>query len=170
MRERFRRRDKTIFFFMILLIAILLLGIGYAVLQEVFFKEEETIPTTNYDIAFINYKTKGSGTINARIDTPKKASFSVSNLEGYGDTSTIEYTIKNKEEFPLQLDITKSNITNQSYFSLTSNIDSLNHTTIKPNEEKTLIITIKVTQVSTEKEDIKANANISISANKIKEK
>ena len=168
MRDRFRRRDKTIFFFLILLIAILLLGIGYAILQDVFssWSSEET-SSTNYNIYFVNSSSTGSGTINTHIDSlnPRKASFSIKDLVGYNDTANLEYTIRNEEEKDLDLDIIISNISNQSYFSIESNIDNLNKVTIKPKEEKKLIIKVKVIKVYTGKDEkIDATANITIRA------
>lgn len=169
MRDRFRRRDKTIFFFLILLIAILLLGIGYAILQDVFssWNKEKEVSSTNYNIYFVNSTYSGSGTISTHIDSlnPRKASFDVKDLVGYNDTATIEYTIRNEEDKDLDLDIILSNISNQSYFSIESNIDDLNKVTIKPNEEKKLIIKVKVTKVYTGKEEtIDAKASVTIRA------
>lgn len=169
MRDRFRNRDKTVFFFLILLIAILLLGIGYAILQDVFssWNNETEISTTNYKIYFVKSSSSGAGTHKTSIDpsNPAKASFSVKDLVGYNDTVTFEYTIRNEEDQNLDLDIVMSNISNQSYFSMESNIDELNKTTIKPKEEKKLIIKVKVTKVYTGKEEtIDATANIVIRA------
>ena len=172
MRDRFRSKDKTVFLFMIILIVILLLGIGYAIIQtfsSIDFKEEET---GKANIVFTDYKTYGDGDISANIDSnnPSKGSFSISNLIGYGDTSTIEYTIENQEEVPLKLEIIKSNLTNNSYFTLESNIDQLNKTTIQPHEKKTLIIHVKVVKVYIDEENktINTKANILIKAKPVK--
>ena len=169
MRDRFRNRDKTVFFFLILLIAILLLGIGYAILQDVFssWNNETEISTTNYKIYFVKSSSSGAGIHETSIDSsnPAKASFSVKDLVGYNDTVTFEYTIRNEEDQDLDLDIVLSNISNQSHFSIESNINELNKTTIKPKEEKKLMIKVKVTKVYTGKEEtIDATANIVIRA------
>ena len=169
MRDRFRRRDKTIFFFLILLIAILLLGIGYAILQDVFgvLDTKEVESSTNYNIHFVSSSSSGAGTIKTSIDSinPAKASFTIKDLVGYNDTATLEYTIRNDDEKNLDLDIIMSNISNQSYFSIESNIDELNKVTIKPKEEKKLIIKVKVTKVYTgSNETVDATAKITLRA------
>ena len=174
MRDRFRSRDKTIFFFMILLIVILLLGIGYAFLNNRLSsneEEEENTISANYDISFVDASSSGSGNSEAKIDNinPSRASFVVKDLVGYGDTANLEYTIKNEEGIPLQLDIIMTNITNESYFSIESNIEELNKTIINPQEEKTLNITVKVSKVYTgENETIDAKASIIVRAKKLK--
>ena len=171
MRDRFRSRDKTVFFFMIILVAILLLGIGYAFVKT-FSHSEKKEEKESFNVVFTDYKTSGSGDINASIDLihPEKAYFSISNLKGYGDTSIIEYTMENKEEEPLRLEIRKSKLSNNTYFTIESNIEELNQTVIQPKEKKILRIKVKVVKVYIDEENktIDAKANIAIQAKRIK--
>ncbi len=170
MRNRFRKRDKTIFFFMIILIVILLLGIGYAIVQVTLSLtgSASVLPLTDIDVYFSNSSSSGDGQIQTEIDSVDKtqASFTITDLVGYGDTAYLEYTIQNDSSVPVNLEITSSTLTNDTYFSMESNMNDLNKITLAAGESEILHIQVKVIKVyvGSEGSTIDANASITVHA------
>jgi len=149
---KYRKKNKHIFFLMIILVATLFLSIGYALTNNpINILGTATVKQTpmDIDVYFSNYSTSGSGTITAAINgsNNKIATFNVSGLVGYGDTATINYTIINNGTVDANLNISASTINDSEYFNLESNINNLNNTTIRAGETKTLTLKVKVIKV-----------------------
>ena len=118
----------------IMLVAVLLLGIGYAALTDTLditgsadvnqSAAEEAFNEDIYFSAAVANETGNTASVNA--DNNDKASFTAATLKGKGDKVTFTFTIKNDGDVDAtvtpKLNATLGN-TNPEYFSLTSDWD-----------------------------------------------
>lgn len=84
-----------------LLALVLVLGVGYAVVNSVTLNINGTAGTlsdaTDIAVAFDGVESKNETYVTAATATEKTATFTVDNLSRVGDTATIVYKIKNSE-------------------------------------------------------------------------
>ena len=154
----------------VVLLAIILVAVGYATITNVTLNIKGTTKTeanqSNFVIEFIGEPTTGGkGTTTATVNSSKKTegTVEVSGLTAKGDTATATYTVKNRSE-DLSADLTaEATSSNQSYFET---ICTLDKTTLKAQEETTLIVTIKLlkTPIDETKEDLTSKIGVSITA------
>ena len=154
----------------ILLLAIILVAIGYATITNVTLNINGTTKTeanqSNFVVEFIGEPTTGGkGTTTATVNSSKKTegTVEVSGLTAKGDTATATYTVKNQSE-DLSADLTaEATSSNQSYFET---ICTLDKTILKAQEETTLIVTIKLlkTPIDETKENLTSQIGVSITA------
>ena len=154
----------------VVLLAIILVAVGYATITNVTLNIKGTTKTeanqSNFVIEFIGEPTTGGkGTTTATVNSSKKTegTVEVSGLTAKGDTATVTYTVKNQSE-DLSADLTaEATSSNQSYFET---ICTLDKTTLKAQEETTLIVTIKLlkTPIDETKEDLTSKIGVSITA------
>ena len=154
----------------VVLLAIILVAVGYATITNVTLNIKGTTKTeanqSNFVIEFIGEPTTGGkGTTTATVNSSKKTegTVEVSGLTAKGDTATVTYTVKNQSE-DLSADLTaEATSSNQSYFET---ICTLDKTTLKAQEETTLIVTIKLlkTPIDETKENLTSQIGVSITA------
>ena len=154
----------------VVLLAIILVAVGYATITNVTLNIKGTTKTeanqSNFVIEFIGEPTTGGkGTTTATVNSSKKTegTVEVSGLTAKGDTATATYTVKNQSE-DLSADLTaEATSSNQSYFET---ICTLDKTTLKAQEETTLIVTIKLlkTPIDETKENLTSQIGVSITA------
>ena len=113
-----------------ILIAILILGIGYAVITDVTVKVSGagTISANqnNFRVKFTGTPTTtGIGTINATIEDDLQAKLTVTGLTKMGDTATAIYEIANESpELGADLVAELKENTNSEYFKITYSLQS----------------------------------------------
>ena len=154
----------------IVLLAIILVAVGYAAITNVTLNINGTAKSeasqANFVVEFTGTPTTGGkGTTTATINASKKTegTIEVSGLSAKGDIATATYTIKNQSQ-DLSSDLTaEATSSNSDYFEVISKLDK---TTLKAGEETSLTITIKLlkTPIDETKEDLKSNIGVSITA------
>ena len=154
----------------ILLLAIILVAVGYAAITNVTLNINGTAKSgtsqSNFVVEFIGTPTTGGkGTTTATINASKKTegTVEVSGLTAKGDTATATYTVKNQSQ-DLSADLTaEATSSNEKYFETICTVEK---TTLKAQEETTLTVTIKLlkTPIDETKEDLTSNIGVSITA------
>ena len=143
-----------------LLVAVMLLGVGYAALTDVLditgsadvnqSAAEEAFNDDIYFSAAVANQTGNTASVNG--DNNDKASFTAKTLKGKGDKVTFTFTIQNDGDVDATvtptLNATLGN-TNPAYFSITSDWSGTAKT-LKAGESLTYTVTVELLQTPTE--------------------
>ena len=140
-----------------LLVAVMLLGIGYAALTDVLditgsadinqSAAEEAFNEDIYFSAAVANETGNTASINA--DNDDKASFTANTLKGKGDQATFTYTIKNDGDLDASITPSISSNTNPAYFAISSDWDG-DTKTLAAGGTITYTVTIELIETPTE--------------------
>lgn len=151
------------------LIAILAIGIGYAVVSAIPLEIKGTgTVASNPDgfvVRFSGVASKtGEGTLNAGITDDTHATISVSNMTESGQKATFVYTVLNASEemnYAANLTTPTVEVEKSEYFDVTAVVD--NPTKIKQNETTTVtvVVTAKKTPVG---DDVTSDITITLNA------
>lgn len=151
------------------LIAILAIGIGYAVVSAIPLEIKGTgTVASNPDgfvVKFEDVASKtGDGTLNAGITDDTHATISVSGLTESGQKATFVYTVLNASEemnYAANLTTPTVEVEKSEYFDVTAVVD--NPTKIKQNETTTVtvVVTAKKTPVG---DDVTSNITVTLNA------
>ena len=154
----------------ILLVAILLVAVGYAAITKVGLKIDGTAKSEgnpdNFKVELIGEpQTSGDGTTTATINTADKTqgTMNVSGLNAKGQTAIATYTVKNQST-DLSADLTaKATSTNDEYFEVQCSLDK---TTLKAQEETTMTVKVKLlkTPIDETKENLSTEIGVNIDA------
>ncbi len=154
----------------ILLVAILLVAVGYAAITKVGLNIDGTAKSEgnpdNFKVELIGEpQTSGDGTTTATINTADKTqgTMNVSGLNAKGQTAIATYTVKNQST-DLSADLTaKATSTNDEYFEVQC---SLEKTTLKTGEETTMTVKVKLlkTPIDETKENLLTEIGVNIDA------
>ena len=154
----------------ILLVAILLVAVGYAAITNVTLNIDGTAKSEgnpdNFKVELIGEpQTSGDGTTTATINTADKTqgTMNVSGLNAKGQTAIATYTVKNQSA-DLSADLTaKATSTNDEYFEVQC---SLEKTTLKAQEETTMTVKVKLlkTPIDETKENLSTEIGVNIDA------
>ena len=129
-----------------ILIAILILGIGYAAISDIVLKVNGTGSITatdaNFDVKFTGTPTtSGDGTISATIESDLQARLTVTGLTKKDDEATAVYTIlNNSPELTANLVASLEENTNSTYFDVTY---TLGASSIAAGNTTTLTVKVK---------------------------
>ena len=154
----------------VILIAILLVAIGYAAITNVELNISGTAKSKaeqeNFVVELIGEpQTSGDGTTIATIDDTDKTqgTMEVTGLSAKGETAIATYTVKNKSA-DLSADLTaEATSSNEEYFEVQC---SLEKTTLKAEEETTMIVRVKLlkTPIDESKEKLSTTIGVNINA------
>ena len=154
----------------ILLVAILLVAVGYAAITKVGLNIDGTAKSEgnpdNFKVELIGEpQTSGDGTTTATINTADKTqgTMNVSGLNAKGQTAIATYTVKNQST-DLSADLTaKATSTNDEYFEVQCSLDK---TTLKAGEETTMTVKVKLlkTPIDETKENLSTEIGVNIDA------
>ena len=154
----------------ILLVAILLVAVGYAAITKVGLNIDGTAKSEgnpdNFKVELIGEpQTSGDGTTTATINTADKTqgTMNVSGLNAKGQTAIATYTVKN-QSVDLSADLTaKATSTNDEYFEVQCSLDK---TTLKAQEETTMTVKVKLlkTPIDETKENLSTEIGVNIDA------
>ena len=154
----------------ILLVAILLVAVGYAAITNVTLNIDGTAKSEgnpdNFKVELVGEpQTSGDGTTTATINTADKTqgTMNVSGLNAKGQTAIATYTVKNQST-DLSADLTaKATSTNDEYFEVQC---SLEKTTLKAGEETTMTVKVKLlkTPIDETKENLSTEIGVNIDA------
>ena len=152
-------KKKKSMIFLALLVAVFVLGVGYAAVSGVnlTLNGSAATETKDLDVAFngtTSQNANGTGaTVTPTVEIPsgahgtKQANLEVTGLKAVGDTVTATYTIENFET-DLSADITTSSITvgKSEFFEVTTNIDDSTGTPTRVAAGATtnLVVTVRV--------------------------
>ena len=154
----------------ILLVAIVLVAVGYAAITNVTLNIKGTAKSEgnpdNFKVELIGEpQTSGDGTTTATIDNQDKTqgTMNVSGLNAKGQTAIATYTVKNQSA-DLSADLTaKATSTNDEYFEVQCSLDK---TTLKAGEETTMTVKVKLlkTPIDETKENLLTEIGVNIDA------
>ena len=154
----------------ILLVAILLVAVGYAAITNVTLNIKGTAKSEgnpdNFKVELIGEpQTSGDGTTTATIDNQDKTqgTMNVSGLNAKGQTAIATYTVKN-QSVDLSADLTaKATSTNDEYFEVQCSLDK---TTLKAQEETTMTVKVKLlkTPIDETKENLSTEIGVNVDA------
>ena len=154
----------------ILLLAIVLVAVGYAAITKVGLNIDGTAKSEgnpdNFKVELIGEpQTSGDGTTTATINTADKTqgTMNVSGLNAKGQTAIATYTVKNQSA-DLSADLTaKATSTNDEYFEVQCSLDK---TTLKAQEETTMTVKVKLlkTPIDETKENLSTEIGINVDA------
>ena len=154
----------------ILLVAILLVAVGYAAITKVGLNIDGTAKSEanpdNFKVELIGEpQTSGDGTTTATIDNQDKTqgTMNVSGLNAKGQTAIATYTVKNQST-DLSADLTaKATSTNDEYFEVQCSLDK---TTLKAQEQTTMTVKVKLlkTPIDETKENLSTEIGVNIDA------
>ena len=154
----------------ILLVAIVLVAIGYAAITNVTLNIDGTAKSEgnpdNFKVELVGEpQTSGDGTTTATINTADKTqgTMNVSGLNAKGQTAIATYTVKN-QSVDLSADLTaKATSTNDEYFEVQCSLDK---TTLKAQEQTTMTVKVKLlkTPIDETKENLSTEIGVNIDA------
>lgn len=163
-------KNKRIFILVALLIAVLLLGIGYAIMSNnvltISGSATATLNDSNFNVKFTGEPTTGGkGTTTAEIDasdaTGRKATIAVTGLTAKGDTATATYTITNASaDLTANLSAEVTANSNAEYFKVTP---TLADTSITHGTDTTLTLTVELIKTPVT-DDISSNITVTLTA------
>ena len=164
-------KNKKTILGLVLLIAILLLGVGYASISGLTLKIGGTAGATgNTDNFIVKFTEANAGDkctkaeISATDTNSRTATMEVSGLATEGDTATATFTVKNESpdvNAVLKVDAKEMTGTDASYFTVDATIAD-NGTSMAPNDTRTVTVTVKLNK--TVVEDKTATINVTLSA------
>ncbi len=164
------RRANNKIIGVIVLLAIVLVAVGYAAITNVTLNIKGTAKSEgnpdNFKVELIGEpQTSGDGTTTATINTADKTqgTMNVSGLNAKGQTAIATYTVKNQST-DLSADLTAKAIsTNDEYFEVQC---SLEKTTLKAQEQTTMTVKVKLlkTPIDETKENLSTEIGVNINA------
>ena len=171
-------RNKKSFFGMALFVAVLLLGVGYAVVSsnELFLKGTVTTKTSTMNVVYDTDTTVTTDktdvavaddvTVSADYADSENATLTVTGLSKIGDKVSATYTIKNNETDLDTLVTVKTNSLSDGeneYFKVTTDIDAAGKTIAKSASD-TVTVYVELIKVPIEDKDCEAAINITFDA------
>ena len=164
------RRANNKIIGVIVLLAIVLVAVGYAAITNVTLNIDGTAKSEanpdNFKVELIGEpQTSGDGTTTATINTADKTqgTMNVSGLNAKGQTAIATYTVKN-QSVDLSADLTaKATSTNDEYFEVQCSLDK---TTLKAQEQTTMTVKVKLlkTPIDETKENLLTEIGVNIDA------
>lgn len=152
-------KNKKLIVGLIFLIAVLVIGIGYAAINNIELKVGGTTNATtaqgNFQVAFTEVKNvSDSSKVEASIDESDKltAVMNVSGLTAKGDTVTATYEIKNTSpDLSAELTAAVTKNTNSTYFQVTQSM--ADPITIAKDKTTTVTVTVELVKTPITAED-----------------
>lgn len=172
-------KQKTTFVTIILVIALLCLGIAYAVITGVNLEITGQVAATaaegKIDVKFTDaQKGAGSnGTVTAEVNSsdPLKATFDVSGLTTQGETATMIYTIENQStDIAATLTKNEPTWTNKDWYNVTCTLSGTDLAknsadTTADTQTATVTVTLLKTPVTAEDANAAKDTTVSITIN-----
>ena len=157
-----------------LLIAVMLLGVGYAALTDVLditgsadVNQSAAEESFNEDIHFTAAVANEAGnTASVNADNNDKASFTANTLKGKGDKATFTFTITNAGDVDAVITPAISSNTNSTYFKITSDwmVEGVSTAKDLPANTAELTYTVTVELLQTPTETISGSFVIELTA------
>lgn len=156
------------------LIAILAIGIGYAVISAIPLEIKGTgTIASNPDGFVVKFKDvaskTGDGTLNASITDDTHATISVSGLTESGQKATFVYTVVNASEvenYSANLTTPTVEVEKSDYFDVTAVVD--NPITIKQNETTTITVVVTAKKIPVG-DDVTSDITVTLNAEAVEE-
>lgn len=150
-------KNRKIVIVAFLLVAMMLLGVGYAALTDVLditgsadVNQSAAEAEFDLDIYFTDAEANDAGnTASVNADNNDKASFTAKNLAEKNDTATFTFTITNQSDLDAVVTPSISSNTKEDYFALSSDWAGQPQT-LASGETKTYTVTVELTATPTE--------------------
>lgn len=149
-------RKKKSFATLALLVAVLILGVGYAINSlDLNVNGDVTITPddSNFAVKFTDSAVEGTGNTTAITDD-HNATLSVKSLKTVGDTVTATYTITNESKAGINAELTGLTVTPTTGDTATGFYEATakfgGSTAIAPDGTETLTVTVKLVKAPTE--------------------
>ena len=132
---------------LILLVAVLMLGIGYAAMSNITLNitgsASAIVEDENFKVAFIGTPEVSSSDVTATITDDHNATLNVTGLSAKGDKATATYTIENSSE-DLSASVAIPTITNsnEDYFTVTTDMAAAK--TLTAGQSTTVTVTVEL--------------------------
>ena len=169
-KEKYMRRANNKIIGGILMLAIVLVAVGYAAITNIGLNingiAKSKANQENFIVEMIGEpQTSGDGTTTATIDANDKTqgTMEVSGLSAKGETAIGTYIVKNKSQ-DLSADLTaEATSTNEEYFEVQCSLDK---TTLKAQEQTTMTVKVKLlkTPIDETKENLSTEIGVNIDA------
>ena len=162
------KRKKT-YVGLILLIAVLMLGIGYAAMSNITLNitgsASAVVKDENFSVLFVGTPEVSSDDVTAKIIDDHNATLNVTGLSAKGDKATVTYTVKNASE-DLSASVAVPNISNSNseYFSVTTDMNA--EKTLVAGNNTTVTVTVQLIKTPVDADET-ANINISLVASPV---
>lgn len=166
-------KKRKSFVSLALLVAVLILGVGYAI-NSIDLKVNGDVSISaddsNFTVEFTEATVTGDGNT-ATIGDKTTATLDVKSLKTVGDTITATYTITNKSKAGVSASLTEPTVayteggTANGYYEATAALGTTN--AIAPNGTTTLTVTVKL--VKAPLDDVTGKFTVSFKANPVAE-
>ena len=170
-------KKKKSFVALALVVAVLVLGVGYA-LNTIDLKVNGDITVSpddsNFDVNFTDASITTAGTLTGKTDTADKgngktATLSVKTLKTVGEKVVAEYTITNNSKAGINATLSNPTATQtddaaKGYYTVTATLVDTNP--IAPNETKKLTVTVEL--VKAPLEEVTGNFTVAFNASATK--
>lgn len=170
-------KSKKTILGIVLLIAILLLGIGYAAISGITLKIGGTADATaNTDNFIVKFTSATAGTnctlaeISSSDTTGRTATMNVSGLKSAEDTATATFVVTNESpDLNAVLAVTTETMTGDAadYFDVKATIAD-NTTSVEPNGTRTVTVTVTLKQTIIEDKTATINVELTATPEEIK--
>lgn len=154
---------------LVLLVAVLMLGIGYAAMSNITLNitgsASAVVDDENFKVLFVGTPEVSSSDVTATITDDHNATLNVTGLNAKGDKATVTYTVKNASE-DLSASIAVPNISNSNseYFTVTTDMNT--QKTLVAGDNTTITVTVELIKTPVDA-DQTANINISLVASPV---
>ena len=150
----------------VLIVAVLLLGIGYAISnQELFVSGNATANAGDFLVKFddtVAVATSGDGTSSGTITDATTATISVDELSKVNEEAVVTYTVKNAStDLSANLTAEVTTNSNQTYFTVTSELADY---TIAAGDSTTLTVKVKLVKAALEAQSANITVKLTASA------
>lgn len=160
-------KKKKSFVTLALIVAVLILGVGYAIsnVDLTVNGDVKVSPNNNnFKVLFTAANITGTGNT-ATVGTGTEATLHVETLESVGDTVTATYTITNQSQAGINASLSNPTVTYtedaaKGYYEITAVLADT--TAIVPNGTKTLTVTVKLVKAPVE--EITGNFKVNFTA------
>lgn len=160
-------KNKKTFIVLAVLIAVLMLGIGYAAVSNIALKIDGSATASpnadNFVVKFTDAQVGDSATTTATVGDGKTATLTVTGLTAKGDTAEATYTVSNLSA-DLLADLTDDVITNDNteYFEVTTEFEP---TTLAAKTGTTTIkVVVELIKTPIGDADVTANIDVDFTA------
>ena len=162
---------------LIVVVAVLVLGIGYAVVSSVDLKITGTAATETKDLDVVisaadpSDNTKDTfGTVSTPVD--KNATITIKNMTGLSDTRTVTYTVSNREsDLDAKVYVNAASdivVSKSEFFNVETSITgSANAITVPAGGTNTFTVTTKLIKLPIQESDSTTDITITIKADPV---
>ena len=159
-------RNRKTFIGIVLLIAVLLIGIGYAAITSnltISGTAKANASDANFSVVFTGeIKDKSEGVTASATENTTSAIMNVEGLTTKGDAKSATFTVQNtSDELQALLSVATEEVTNTEYFAVSAEVANEDS---KIKAGGTTTVTVTVTLIKTPTEEVTSTVNVGLTA------